>query len=58
MQELLADRKILIEALSEVVMLATLLKVVGLDNSGVREDAGRLARRLAAINRKIEEYGD
>lgn len=55
MDELLVDQEILIEALAELVLLTALMKVMGLDHRAVHDDALRLARRLRALNRRIDD---
>lgn len=55
MDDLFADQEILIEALAELVLLVAVMKVMGLDHRAVHDDAMRLARRLQALNRKIED---
>lgn len=55
MDDLFADQEILIEALTELVLLTALMKTMGLDAAAVEADAQRLARRLRALNRKIDD---
>lgn len=55
MDELFAEQAVLIEALTEVAELLALMRVIGLDTSGIELDARRLAGRLRAINRKIDD---
>lgn len=55
MDDLFADQEILIEALADLVLLVAFMKVVGLDHRAVENDAMRLARRLRALNRKIDD---
>lgn len=58
MDELFTDQLILIEAVSELVMLTALLKVMGLNASGVEADLARLIYRLRVVNRRIENGFD
>lgn len=58
MDELFTDQLILIEAVSELVMLTALLKVMGLNASGVEADLARLIHRLRVVNRRIENGFD
>lgn len=55
MDDMLIDQEILIEALAELVLLTAVMKVMGLDNRAVHNDALRLARRLQALNRRIDD---
>lgn len=55
MDDMRAHQEILIEALGQLVLLTALLKVMGLDNRAVHQDALRLARRLREVTRKIED---
>lgn len=58
MEDLFADQLILIEAVSELVMLTALMKVMGLNASGVETDLARLIHRLRVVNRKIDNGFD
>lgn len=55
MDDMFVDQEILIEALAELVLLVAVMKVMGLDHRAVENDAMRLARRLRALNRKIDD---
>jgi hypothetical protein len=54
MDEMLEHQEILIEALSELVLLTAVLKTMGFDERPVHAEALRLARRLREVNRKID----
>ena len=55
MDNLRADQQILIEALTEVVALLAIVRVFGLDDSGLEQDMKRLVLRLREVTRKIED---
>ena len=57
MEELQYKQAVLIEAITELIALQTVMKLIGLDVAPVRNDTQRLVRRLIRVNREIEKHG-
>jgi hypothetical protein len=57
LEELQYKQAVLIEAITELIALQTVMKLIGLDVAPVRNDTQRLVRRLIRVNREIEKHG-